>query len=101
MTGRSYDNSRRMKKIPVDPNALGKIDQAEDIVPFLTKNFFHFLKEMEEQKLAKWVGEEERNKQLFNELADEKEIQRNLSEIDNTKVTSALSRCLKKIKEDK
>lgn len=94
-------NSRRMKKTPVDPNPIGKIDQAENIVPFFTKNFFHFLEEVEEQKLAEWVGEEEMNKQLFNELADEKEIQKNLSEIDNTAITSALSRCLKKIKEEK
>ena len=69
-----------MKKTPVDTNADGKIDQAEDIIPFLTKNFFHFLKEMEEQKLAEWVSEEETNKQLFNELTDQKEIQKNLAE---------------------
>jgi len=87
-----------MKKTPVDPP--GNIDQAEDIVPILTKNFFHFLKEMEEQKLAEWVSEEETNKQLLNELTDQKEIQKNLAEIDNTEVKSALSRCLKKIKEE-
>ena len=87
-----------MKKTPVDPP--GNIDQAEDIVPILTKNFFHFLKEMEEQKLAEWVSEEEMNKQLFNELTDQKEIQKNLAEIDNTEVKGALSRCLKKIKEE-
>jgi hypothetical protein len=89
-----------MKKTPVDTNTDGKIDQAEDIVPFFTKNFFHFLREIEEQKLAEWVDEEERNKQLFNELTDEKEVQKNLAEIDNTEVNSALSRCLKKIKEE-
>ena len=90
-----------MKKTPVDPPADGNIDQAEDIVPFLTKNFFHFLREMEEQKLAEWVSEEEMNKQLFNELTDQKEVQKNLSEIDNIEVKGALGRCLKKIKEEK
>lgn len=89
-----------MKKTPVDNNADGQIDQAEDIVPILTKNFFHFLKKMEEQKLAEWVEEETSNKQLFNELTDQKEVQKNLAEIDNTEVNSALSRCLKKIKEE-
>jgi hypothetical protein len=90
-----------MKKTPVDTNADGKIEQAEEIIPFLTKNFFHFLREMEEQKLAEWVDGEKMNKQLFNQLTDQKEVQKNLAEIDNTEVKSALSRCLKKINEEK
>jgi hypothetical protein len=90
-----------MKKTPVDTNEDGKIEQAEEIIPFLTKNFFHFLREMEEQKLAEWVNEEETNKQLFNELTDQKEVQKNLAEIDNIEVKGALSRCLKKISEEK
>jgi len=88
-----------MKKTPAD--AAGNIDQAEGIGPLFTKSFFHFLREMEEQKLAEWVSEEEMNKQLFNELTDEKEVQKNLAELDNTEIKGALSRCLKKIKEDK
>jgi hypothetical protein len=90
-----------MKKTPVDTNEDGKIEQAEEIIPFLTKNFFHFLREMEEQKLADWVDEEEGNKQLFNELTDQKEVQKNLAEMDNIEVKGALSRCLKKIREEK
>ena len=90
-----------MKKTPVDPSSDGNIDQAEGIAPLFAKNFFHFLKEMEEQKLAEWVNEEEMNKQLFNELTDQKELQKNLAEIDNTEVRGALRRCLDRIKEEK
>ena len=88
-----------MKKTPAD--LPGNIDQAEGIVPLFTKSFFHFLREMEEQKLAEWVSEEEMNKQLFNELTDQKEVQKNLAEIDSTEIRGALNRCLKKIHEEK
>ena len=87
-----------MKKTPVFSEADGKFHQAEDIAQVLAGHIFHLRRQVEEQKLTEWVKGEEGNKILFTEITDKKEVQKNLTELENTEVKSALSRCLSKIK---
>jgi hypothetical protein len=82
-----------MNKNPVDKKDDGELLKAEHIAALVTGFIQKSLDNTAHDELDNWVRAKKTNMILFEEITDEKKLQRNLEVMEGADVLAALNKC--------
>jgi hypothetical protein len=86
-----------MKKHPVIPDDHAQLGKAEHIAALVTGYINQTLNHTEGEELDRWIADQDDNMVLFEEMTDEKELQKELEMLEKADVAAALKKCKKKL----